>query len=197
MFVFMCMHVQKCLCVLDGKLWVRESCCTVRGLWASACCRLLHNAHRDWVECVMHAGFLFASYVLCRLLIWVYNGLKVVYEWERLTCLKEGILLHINMQVLWLPEELSNKQFRKQRGKIKPVRKWWKLLDIMKGITYVPISWEKWPAVVWMVARKPHSWSCMYKWKKDPELAGGLDHLVLSFQDVSCCPEQDCSISLF
>ena len=44
------------------------------------------------------------------------------------------------MQVLWLPEELSNKQFRKQGGKIKPVRKWWKLLDIMKGITYVLIS---------------------------------------------------------
>ena len=101
------------------------------------------------------------------------------------------------MQVLWLPEELSNKQFRKQGGKIKLVRKWGKLLDIMKGITYVLISWEKWPTVVWMVARKPHSWSCMYKWKKDPDLAGGLDHLVLSFQDVSCCPKQDCSISFF
>lgn len=95
MSVSICMHVQTCLCMVDVELWVQESCYTMRGLWMSACCSLLHNAHRDWVECVMHAAFLFVSYVVCCLLIWVYNGLKVVYEWECLTCLKGRIFCYI------------------------------------------------------------------------------------------------------
>lgn len=63
-----------------------------------------------------------------------------------MTCLEgRKILLDVKVQVLWLPDELSDKQSRERRVKMNPVRKWWESLDFVQDIINITVSLKDCP----------------------------------------------------